>query len=114
MPIIRLSKALKAWATPAFKQVLKDEIEQLDAILLRLQQGLSQTSYACDDNISVMIIGVSEESGFIRVKAGIFFTGMIPGCSCADDPSPVNEHIEYCEVQFDIDMLTAETAITLM
>ena len=112
--MIQLSKALKAWGTPSFKPALKEEIEQLDPNLLPLQQGLSQTSHVCDDNISAMIIGVSDESGFIRVKAGIFFTGMIPGCSCADDPSPVNEHAEYCEVQFDIDKLTAETAITLM
>jgi hypothetical protein len=79
-----------------------------------LQQGLSQTSHACDDNISIMIIGVSEESDFIHAKAGIFFTGIIPGCSCADDPAPVNEHTEYCEVRFDINKITAETAIVLL
>lgn len=112
--MIRLAKALKTWPAPAFKKVLKDEIEQLDATLLPLQRGMSQGSYACNDNISVMILGVSEGSDVIHVKTGIFYTGMIPGCSCADDPTPVNEYTEYCEARFDIDKLTAETTVTLL
>lgn len=81
---------------------------------LPLQQGLSTGSYAIGDKLSVMIIGVSEEANFIRAKAGIFYSGIIAGCSCADDPTPVNEESEYCEVQLDINKLTAETTIALL
>lgn len=112
--MIRLTRSLNAWTTPAFKKTLREEIEQLDVSLLPLQQGLSQSSYACADNISAMIIGISEGPAFIHVKTGIFYTGMIPGCNCADDPTPVNEHTEYCEVQLDIDKATAETVVTLL
>jgi hypothetical protein len=48
------------------------------------------------------------------VKAGIFYTGVIAGCSCADDPTPVDELNEYCVVQFDIDRMTAETTVRLL
>jgi len=86
----------------------------MDAEQLPLQQGLSTGSYAIGDKLNVMIISVSEKAGFIRAKAGIFYTGIIAGCSCADDPTPVNEESEYCVVQLDINKLTAETTIALL
>jgi hypothetical protein len=111
--MIRLTKALNAWGTPEFEGALKQEIEQMDAAQLPLQQGLTTGSYALDGH-KAMIIDVSEETGLIRVKAGIFYSGIIAGCSCADDPTPVNEESEYCVVQLDIDKHTAETTIALL
>lgn len=110
----RLEKALRAWNTPDFNAVLKDEIEHLDAASLPLQQGLSQGSYASTDGISVMIIRTSEDPRFIHATTGIHFTGIIAGCNCADDPTPVEGHAEYCEVRFDIDRRTAETTVSLL
>ena len=112
--MIRLTEALNAWGTPDFKDILKKEIEQLDAEQLPLQQGLTTGSYAIDGKLDAMIIGVSEAAGWIRVKAGIFYAGIIAGCSCADDPTPVNEESEYCVVQLDIHKQTAETTIALL
>jgi len=112
--MIRLTKTLNAWGTPDFKDILKKEIEQMGADQLPLQQGLSTGSYAIDSKLNAMIIGVSEGANFIRVKAGIFYSGVIAGCSCADDPTPVNEENEYCVVQFDISKITAETMVALL
>ena len=111
--MIRLTKALDAWGTPDFGDILKKEVAQLGSGQLPLQQGLSTTSYAIDNKLEVMIIGVSEEAGFIRVKAGVFYAGIIAGCSCADDPTPVEEISQYCEVRLDIDK-TAETTVALL
>ncbi len=107
-------QALKAWQTPEFKDVLKEEIERLDPSLLPLQQGLSQSSYVGDGKFSVMMIRISDESNFIYIKAGIFYGGVIAGCNCADDPTPVDEQPEYCEVEFIINKLTAETSVKLL
>jgi hypothetical protein len=112
--MIRQTKTLNAWGTPDFEDILKQEIAQIGAEQLPLQQGLSTSSYAIDNKLSVMILNVSEEAGFIRAKAGIFYTGIIASCSCADDPTPINEHNEYCVVQLDIDKITAETTVTLL
>ena len=112
--MIQLTKALNAWGTPAFKQILKNEIEQLDVELLPLQQGLSQSSFASGEDLSVMIISVSERPDIIGARVGIFYSGIIAGCNCADDPTPVDKNAEYCEVQFDINKLTAETILTLL
>jgi hypothetical protein len=112
--MIRLSKALNAWGSPDFEEILKREIEQLDAGQLPLQQGLSTGSYASDNTLGVMIISVSDDPDVIHVKAGIFYSGIIAGCSCADDPTSVDENAEYCEVQLDISKATAETRVTLL
>ncbi|MEN8214598.1 MAG: hypothetical protein ABFR19_09585, partial [Pseudomonadota bacterium] len=83
-----------------------------DARLLPLQQGLSHSSYASEGSFSVVILRITDDADVIRVKAGIFYTGLTPGCSCADDPSPDNTYAEYCEVEFNLDKKTAVTRIT--
>lgn len=112
--MIRLPAALDAWNSPQFMAVLKREIEQLDGGLLPLQQGLTASSHALDDRFDAMIIGATEESGFIRARVGVFFSGLITGCSCADDPTPVEPQSEYCELLFAIDKATAEATVTIL
>lgn len=112
--MIRLAKALAAWGTPDFETVLKCEIAQLGAAHLPLQQGLKVGNYVADIPVSVMIIRVADLGAIIRAQAGIFYQGILSGCSCADDPSPVGQSNEYCEVQLDIDKRNAETSVALI
>ena len=63
--------------------MLKREIEQLGAEQLPLQQGLTASSHALDDRFDAMIIGTADDAGFIHAKVGVFFSGIITGCSCA-------------------------------
>ena len=112
--MIRLPKSLNAWGTPAFKDVFSQEVAQLEAAELPLQQGLARSSHVTERPFQAMLIRASEGAGLLRVKAGIFYTGIIAGCSCADDPTPIDELNEYCVVQFDIDRTTAATTVTLL
>ncbi|UCH54022.1 MAG: hypothetical protein JSW09_04330 [Pseudomonadota bacterium] len=112
--MIKLANALAAWGSPDFETTLKAELKGLDTAQLPLQQGLSHTSYACDGGIDVVILTVTEIPSGIRAKAGIFYSGIIAGSCCADDPTPISEQAEYCELQFDIDRRTAETTVTLL
>jgi hypothetical protein len=111
--MVRLDKTLCAWGTPDFETVLKQEIIQLGADHLPLQQGLSAGNYVTDSPITVAINRVAEMEDIIRVRAGIFYQGVLGGCSCIDDPTPTGETNEYCEVQLDIDKATSVTTITL-
>ena len=111
--MIQLDRALHAWGTPDFRAVLEQEIAR-GADQLPLQQGLSTGNYATDDPVTVMIQSVAEMENVIRVRAGIFYRGVIGGCSCADDPTPASEINEYCEVQLDIDKTTAVAAVELV
>jgi hypothetical protein len=113
-PMIKLIRAVEAWQTPDFESTLKNEIQNIDAGLLPLQQGLSHTSYVCDAAISVVILNITETSNSIRAKTGVFYAGVIAGSCCADDPTPVNEQTEYCELQFDINKTTAEATVTIL
>ncbi len=122
--MIQLDKSLDAWGTAVFVAILKQEISQLGVDKLPLQQGLSTGNYVSDAPITVSILCVTGLSvnghsatgmeKIIRVKAGIFYQGIIGGCSCTDDPTPISDINEYCEVQLDIDTSTANTKIELL
>jgi len=110
--MILFPKALAAWRTDRFAAAIKEEIEHLDTVLLPLEQALTRSSHVGTDRVGATILRVETEPGRIRVKAGLFYTGIIVGCSCADDPTPLDEQVEYCEVWFDIDCLTGEGKAT--
>ncbi len=112
--MIRLPETVSALASPELRAVAKREIERLDPAALPLQQGLARSSHVTDHPFQAVILGVHEDPERVRVKAGIFYTGIIAGCSCADDPTPIDELDEYCVVQFDVDRATADTTVTLL
>ena len=104
--MIRLPESLNAWKTPDFKAALKREMARL-APSLPLQQGLSGSSHALDEGVEAVVHQVSESDGRIHARVGIFYSGVIAGCSCADDPTPVEPQTEYCELDVFIDKATA-------
>jgi hypothetical protein len=112
--MIYLKQALQEWGSPAFDEALKRDLEQLKAEQLPLQQGLSHSSYVSAEPFKAMVINATDEGAVIRVKAGIFYTGIIAGCSCSDDPGPTDVQPEYCDVWLDIDKSTAATTVTLI
>ncbi len=112
--MIRLGQSIAAWDSRNFNEVFKAELHALDAHELPLQQGLSLSSSLSDEPFQVMVIGAVEEPAAIRVKAGIFYSGIIAGCSCSDDPTPTDRQSEYCEVECIIDRATGETCVKLL
>ena len=112
--MIRLPDSVRAWGGPDFESVLKREIAALDPTALPLQQALSVSSHVAERPVQATILACGSDGGRICVKAGIFYSGIIAGCSCADDPTPMAEQAEYCVLQFDIDPATAEATVTLL
>jgi hypothetical protein len=112
--VIRLPLACQAWGGADFGAALAREIEQLDPALLPLQQGLSATSVAVPEGFKVVFFGAEEAGNAIRARVGVFYAGVIAGCSCADDPTPVEPQPEYCELDIDIDPGTARARIALL
>lgn len=105
----RLEASLRAWNTPGFKPTLKHEVEALGSRLLPLQQAVTLTSVALDEPVTVIVQESGEDEDCIRVMICVFFEGIVPGCSCADDPTPVEPQNEYGEFELRIDKATAET-----
>ena len=112
--MIYLHKSLKSFNTPDFKGITKKDVQDINPTLLPLQKGLSFSSYVGKSPFSAIILNVTEKTDFICVKAGIFYTGIIAGCSCSDDQNPTDEQNEYCELLFNINKKTAETSVTLL
>lgn len=112
--MIHLQRIVNAWGERDFARVAKQQLEQLAPEQLPLQQGLTQSSYVKDAPVTVSILRASDTAGELRIKAGVFYTGLVPGCQCADDPSPMDEYNEYCELLFVIDRQTGEGRVTLV
>lgn len=111
--VFRLEKALHAWGTPGFEEVLRQELVQHTG-QFPLQQGLSFSNYVVDAPVAVLINRVCEKNNSIQVEVGIFYQGIVSGCSCADDPTPISENTEYCELLLDIDKANAATTVGLV
>jgi hypothetical protein len=109
-----LTLSLAAWQTPDFNAVFKAEVKQLDPDLLPLQQGLAHSSVAKADGLAISILETSASAEAIQVRAGLLYAGIIAGCSCTDDPTPINEINEYCEASFTIDRQTGATRVLLL
>ncbi len=97
-----------------FDQFLILELSQRGLGGLPLQQGLSQSSVALDDELSVVILGKHQDSTHIHVKVALFYTGIIAGCNCADDPSPADVQQEHCEIMASISKQTGDIETRLL
>jgi hypothetical protein len=109
---MRLRESVRAWGTTDFAAVLKRELAE-HADQLPLQQALTGTSAVADEPVTVVLLDARADETSIHAKVGIFFAGILGGCSCADDPTPVESQTEYCELQLEIARATAGTVIRL-
>jgi len=112
--MLTLPQSLKAWPSQNFVNTFKREVAELNHQHLPLQRGLSLSSYVSNDKISAVINRTEEEQSCIRVYTSIFYTGIIAGCSCSDDPTPQDTQNEHCNLCFTINRHTAETAVELI
>lgn len=110
--MIALPLSLAARQEAGFREVLKQELQSL-ATELPLQQGLSQGSVAINDDVQVMILVVEDGEDSLEVRFGVFFSAVIAGCSCADDPTPLDVVSEYCEMQASIDVNSARAVVSV-
>ena len=110
--MITLPQSRDAWGTPKFETTLKKELELLPVDHLPLQQCLKVGSYVLDEKRSVMILSTVDAGDLVRIKIGIFYSSVIAGCSCADDPTPVEAVNEHCELWLDLDKRTGIAEVT--
>jgi hypothetical protein len=111
---IRFPEVLAAWGTPAFDDAIKDAIRRVDPSRLPLQDALVHSSHLGCGEIGVMVLNKEASTSAIHVKVGVFFSGVDAGSCCADDPSPLVERSEYCEILVDIQKDTAAVTARLV
>jgi hypothetical protein len=105
---LHLPAAARAWNGPDFGAALKAELEALGAEALPLLNLMQRGSTVLDTPIQVMVLGTpgatADASAAVRVRVGVFFSSLLGGCSCADDPTPVEAEAEYGELDIHIDL----------
>ncbi|MCW8944625.1 MAG: glucosamine--fructose-6-phosphate aminotransferase [Sedimenticola sp.] len=109
--MVILKQALQDWCTAAFEPSLKAELMALEPDLLPLQRGVSQGGYVDASNMELSLLSVKDDGVEIAVKVGVFFSEIIAGCSCGDDPATENA---YCELYIYIDMQRAHARFELV
>lgn len=105
-----LPASSRAWGTPDFAAVLKGELAA-QAAELPLQQALRSTSTVTDEPPTVLLLAACADAECITAKVGIFFSGILAGCSCADDPTPIEPQTEYCELEIEIDRISGRARV---
>jgi hypothetical protein len=104
----KFPKSLRAWQTDAFDRTLKGEVEDMNGQTLPLSAGTSQGGFVDDHRITATVLTVTDDECSIVADVGVFFTEIVAGCSCGDEPDSINA---YCRMQIRIDKTTAEAEI---
>ena len=106
-----LAESLKHWKSASFKDVFRSELLSLDTTFLPLHLATNQGGHVDYSSIGLTILSTSEDENFVNVKTGIFFTEIVGGCNCDDDPSEANS---YCILLINIHKTTAKCAFSLL
>jgi len=103
-----LPQTLAAWRTDTFANTFKKEMAGIDPAQLPLLKLLRYGSHIVDQP-AFMILGSEADEKSLRIRTGIFFHSILGGCSCADDPTPIDTYNEYGELELSIDRHSAKT-----
>ncbi len=103
--MLSLPEALSAWDSESFAQTLQEEVERLAPGTLPLDKCLARGDSVDDARLTARVLQYSADEDAVRAKVGIFFTEILAGCSCGEEPMPLDA---YCVLQVRIDRRTAE------
>lgn len=107
--MITLPKSLSSWQSNLFKHTFKAEILALDPLSIPLHLATSRGGYIDYGNIELMILSTGEDSTHLKISTGFFFTEVVGGCNCDDDPIEAND---YCTFLISINKTTSACSFT--
>lgn len=100
MSQVRLQQCLGLTDAQAFARSLAAALRALPRGTLPLDAGCDQGGRVDDSDISVSLLDNAEGPERITARVGVFFTEIVGGCNCGDDPLEVNA---YCILEVTID-----------
>jgi hypothetical protein len=107
----RFPKSLAAWQSNDFARALKDEIEAMEAGALPLDEGTAHGGFVDDADITAVPFTSTDDEDSVIADVGIFFSEIIAGCSCGDEPETVDV---YCRLRIRIDKASAEAEVSVV
>jgi len=96
---INFSSVLNSWGKDLFSSELVSYIMKLPKNSLPLQKGISQGDVASEQPDKVALLACDEKEAEFVIKLAVFFTEIVSGCSCGDEPESLTG---YCEMQLTI------------
>jgi hypothetical protein len=97
-----------------FNTVLSEELRTLPVGALPLDKAMRQGNMVSDQPPQFMINDRRDENGYLKVRIGVFFHSVIGGCSCADDPTPIDLINEYTELEININLADASASVAII
>lgn len=93
-PAFNLVDSVGAFGTPAFAEILRRELLALPDGILTIegeQGGLIDPA-----SLGLTLLSSRTDAERIEVAVGVFYTEIVGGCSCGDEPFGVNGYVELC------------------
>ncbi len=109
-----LTKTIEAWGSDRFAAALKQELREVGAEALGLHRAMARGSHLSETPIDVVVLHSEADEQHITVRAGVFFSSIVAGSCCADDPTPLCEENEYGEVTLSIDRDSGAATVRLL
>ncbi|MGD2082535.1 MAG: hypothetical protein PVF91_06190 [Chromatiales bacterium] len=109
--MIQLAEVLDACDSASLGRALKSAVERLGPDQLPLDLGVGQGGRVARRPVTATVLSVAEGDRYVKAEVGIFFTEVVGGCSCGDDPVEENA---YCELRISIDRVTRGATFDLV
>lgn len=103
MDTINLRHCLETTDAAELKRRLAAALGRLPTGTVPLRHGCDQGGLVDDRNISASVLGLEQTADHLTARVGVFFTEIVGGCNCNDDPLQVNA---YCVVELIIERTT--------
>lgn len=107
----KIFNSIKHWPDESVKQEIKLELLNLEPGSLPLHLATTQGGIVNESNLGLTILSCSDMTDDIVIKAGVFFTEVIGGCNCDDDPIEIPA---YCLISISINKTTAHAVFNLI
>ncbi|HIB28239.1 MAG TPA: hypothetical protein EYO47_03070 [Candidatus Thioglobus sp.] len=107
------NQALDSWDTDDFARVFKQTFNALSLKDLPLMDCCTHSGVIDEASIESTILTSSATQKTISLKIGVFFSEILSGCACSDDPSQamILEN-SYCELLVEINRSDAQIKFT--
>ncbi len=105
--MLKLPKSLADWPLDSYSRTIKNELQGLESGSFPLEKGLTQGGKVDDSNITVSVFESRDNDQQIQTKVAVFFTEVVGGCSCGDEPFEAHAH---CTLWVTINKVTAEAS----
>jgi len=93
----------------ALAACLRSALGALPSGSLPLQAGCEQGGLVDDSECSISVLGLSRARGKTVARVGVFFTEIVGGCNCHDDPVRANA---YCLLEVVVRHADGQTRIS--